>query len=66
MILMSERRAKKCHDAVAHDSVHRTFVSMDGVDHALDGRVQQFVRVLRVSAREQLHRTRDICKHDRY
>jgi hypothetical protein len=63
---MSERRAKKRHDAVAHDSVHRTFVSMDGVDHALDGRVQQFVCVLWVSAGEQLHRTRDICKNDRY
>src|SRR4030095_479421 len=56
VVLVGERRPEQGHDAVAHDLVHRPLVPVYRVHHALEDRVEDATRVLRVAVGEQFHR----------
>ena len=49
MIFVSERRAEQRKNAVAHDLIDRTFIAMDGFDHALKHGMEQPARILGVT-----------------
>ena len=49
VILMGERRTEERHDPVAHNPVHRAFITMDGLDHAFDHRVEKLLSVLGIA-----------------
>ena len=54
--LMRQRRPKQCHDAVAHDLVHRALIAMHGGHEALQYRIEELPRFLGITVGQQLHR----------
>ena len=66
MVFMRNRRPKQGHNAVAHDLVHRPFIAVHGRHHALEDRIEELARLLRVAIGQQLHRAFEIGKEDRY
>ncbi len=56
MVLMGQRRPEQGHDAIAHDLVYRPLVAVHGGHQALEHRVEELPRLLRVAVGEQLHR----------
>ena len=56
MVFMSQRRAEEGHDAVAQHLVHRAFVVMDRVHHALNHRVEEPPGLLRILVGQELER----------
>ena len=60
MILMSDRRAEKGQDPVAHDPVHGALVAVDCLNHAFEHRIEELLCSLGVAVRKHLHRTLDI------
>ena len=60
MILVGERRAEQRHDPVAHNPVHGALVAVDRLNHALEHRVEELLRVLGVAVSKQLHRALDV------
>src|SRR5262249_57041232 len=65
MILVSEWRAKKRHDAVAHDLVDCALVAVHGVHHPFQDGVEKLTRFFRITVREQLHRSLEVGEKDR-
>jgi hypothetical protein len=55
VVFMGHRRAEQRHDPVAHDLVHGALVTVNGLHHVLDDRVEQLPRFLGVAIGEQLH-----------
>ena len=55
MVLVGERGAEEGHDAVAHGLVDGALVTVDGLHHALEHRIEELTRLLRVAICEQLH-----------
>jgi hypothetical protein len=64
VILVRQRRAKERHDAVAHDLVDGALVTVDGLHHVLDDRVEELPRLLRVAVGQQLHRALQVGKQN--
>jgi hypothetical protein len=61
VIFEGERRAKEGHYPVAHNPVHRTFVAVYSLYHAVEDRVEEkLLRRLGVAIGQQLHRTLDV------
>src|SRR6266436_3017829 len=56
VILMGNRRAEKGHDAVAHHEVHGPLVVMHRLHHAIEHRLEDGTRLLRIAFGDQLHR----------
>jgi hypothetical protein len=54
VILVSEGRAEERHDAIAHDLVDSTLVTVHRLHHALDDGIQELARLLGVAVGEQL------------
>src|SRR5262249_58513888 len=54
VILMGNRRAEKSHDAVAHHQVHGALVVMHRLHHALEHRLKDGTRLLRIAFGDQL------------
>jgi hypothetical protein len=63
---MGERGAEKRHDAVAHDTTDRAFVSMHGLHHAVEYRLQKIVRLFRIAVGDQLCRPLHVGKQHGY
>jgi hypothetical protein len=49
VILMGNRRAEKGHDAVAHHEVHGPLVVMHRLHHAIEHRLEDGTRLLRIA-----------------
>ena len=64
MVLVGHRRPEQGHDAVAHDLVDRALVPMHRLDHPLQDRLQEPLRVLRVAPPQQLHGILQIGEED--
>ena len=54
VVLMRQRRAEQCHDAVAHDTMDGAFVAMHRLHHALEDGVEQLLSFLGIAVGEQL------------
>ena len=52
---MRQRRPKQGHDAIAHHLVDGAFVLVHGRHHAVEHRIEQLPRLLRVALGQQLH-----------
>jgi hypothetical protein len=65
VVLVGDRCAKERHDPVAHDLVHRALVTVHGLHHVFEDRVEDFARLLGVTVGEQLHRALQICEQNR-
>jgi hypothetical protein len=66
MIFVGERRTEKRHDAVAHDLVDGALVVMHRLHHALEHRIEQLTRLLRVALDKKLHRALHVCEEHRH
>jgi hypothetical protein len=64
MLLVRDRRAEECHDAVAHHLVDRAFIVVHGLDHPLQHRIEQAPRVLRIAIGQELHRALEVREQD--
>ena len=60
MILVGDGRAKEGHNPIAHNPVHGALIAVDRLNHALEHRVEELLRVLRVAVSKQLHRALNI------
>jgi hypothetical protein len=65
VILMRNRRPKQGHNAITHDLVHGAFVAVHGRHHALQHRVEELARLLRVTVGKQLHGAFEVGKEHR-
>jgi hypothetical protein len=65
VILMRNRRSKQGHNAIAHDLVHGPLIAMHGRHHALQHRVEQLPRLLRVAVGQEFHGAFEIGKQHR-
>src|SRR5215470_1014538 len=54
---MGQRGAEQRHDPVAHHLIHRTLVSVDGLHHSLEYRVEQLAGLLGVAVGKQFEGT---------
>jgi hypothetical protein len=52
VVLVGERSAEECHDAVAHHLVHRALVAVDRLDHTGEHWIEQLPRLLRIAIGE--------------
>src|SRR5262252_8398262 len=66
MVLQGERCTEQRHDAVAHDLIYSTLISMHCFHHALEYRIEELAGFFRVSIREQLHRAFEVGEQHRY
>ena len=62
MILMGQRGAKQGHNAVAQHLIDRALIAVDGVHHAVQGRIEQLPGVLGVAVRQEFHRAFEVGK----
>ena len=62
VVFVRERRAEQCHDAIAHDLVHRALVAVDGLHHVLENRIEELPRLLGIAIGEQLHRALQVSE----
>ena len=60
MIFVRQRGAEQGHDAVAHHLVDGALVVVDRFHHALEHRIQELARLLRVAIGQQLHRAFEV------
>ena len=65
MILVRNWRPKQGHNAIAHDLVHRALIAMHGSHHALQHRVEELARLLRVAVSQEFHGAFEIGKEHR-
>ena len=65
MVFMRNRRPEQGHNAIAHDLVDRAFIAVHGRHHALQHRVEELARLLRVAVGQQFHRAFEIGKQHR-
>ena len=65
VVLVGQRRAEQRHDPVAHHLVDGALVAVDGLHHALEHRVEELPRLLRVPIGEELHRALQVGEEDR-
>jgi hypothetical protein len=66
VIFVGERRAEQRHDAVAHHLVHRPLVTVNGLHHQLENRIEDLARILGIAVGQELHRALDVGKEDGY
>ena len=64
MVFEGNRGAEQCHDAVSHDPGDRSLVAVHCFHHAVDHRIEQSVRLLRIQLGNQLSGTLDVGKQD--
>ena len=64
VVLVGERRAEERHDPVAHHLIHRAFVAVDRLHHALQHGVEDLARLLRIAVGEELHRALEVGEED--
>src|SRR5262245_17967966 len=62
MILMRERCAKERHDSVAHQLIDRALIAVDCLDHAVNHRLEEFLRILGIKVGKQFHRAIDVSE----
>ncbi len=55
MILVGDRRAEEGHNPIAHNPVHGALVAVNCLNHTLEDRVEELLRVLGVAVSKQLH-----------
>jgi hypothetical protein len=60
VVLMRHRRSKQCHDAVAHDLIHRALIAVHSRHQALEHRIQDVPRLFGVAVGEQFHRALEV------
>ncbi len=65
MVFMRKRRPKQGHDAIAHDLVHRAFVAVHGLHHALQHGIEELPGLLRVAVGQEFHRAFEVGKQHR-
>jgi hypothetical protein len=65
VVLVGERGAKECHDAIAHDLVDGAFVAMYRRHHALQHGIEELPGLFGITVGEQLHRALQIGKQHR-
>ena len=65
MILVRNWRPKQGHNAIAHDLVHGPLIAVHGRHHALQHRVEELARLLRVAVSQEFHGAFEIGKQDR-
>ena len=53
MVLVRERRPEQRHDAVAHHLVDGALVTVDGLHHVLEDRVEELACLLGIAVGEQ-------------
>src|SRR5438445_11877128 len=66
VVLVGEGRAEEGHDPIAHHLVHGALVTMDGLHHSLEHRVENLARLLGVAVGQQLHRPLEVGEEDGY
>jgi len=66
MVLMRQRRPEERHDPVAHDLVHRTLVTVDGLHHVLENGIEKLAGFFRVTVGKHFHRPLQIGEEDRH
>ena len=64
VVLVGERRAEECHDAVTHHLVHGALVVVDGFHHQLEDGVEYPLGLLGIAVGQQLHRGLQIGEED--
>ena len=62
MVLVRNRRAEQCEDAVAGGLHDVSAITMDRVDHQLKRWIDDLPRLFRVEVLHQFHRTLDISE----
>ena len=65
VVLVRQRRAEQRHDAVAHHLVDGALVAVHRLHHALEHRVEELARLLRIAVGEQLHRALQVGEQHR-
>jgi hypothetical protein len=60
VILVRDRRAKQCEDAVPRGLCHIALVAMNGVHHQFERRIDDRSRLLGVEVLHQIHRALDV------
>ena len=65
MVLVGERGAEQRHDAVAHDLVDGPLVPVHGFHHVFEDGIEKLARLLRVTVRQELHRTLEVGEEHR-
>src|SRR5262249_53540116 len=63
-VLVSDRGAEECHDAVARVLVDRPFVAVDTVREDPEKTIEEAMPFLGIDTLGELHRVRDIGKQD--
>ena len=66
MVLVGQGGAEERHDPIAHDLVDGALVAMHRLHHALEDRVQELARLLRVPIAEQFEGALDVGKQHRH
>jgi hypothetical protein len=66
VILVRHRRAEERHDPIAHHLVDRPLVTVDGLNHAFEHRVEELPGLFGVAVGEQLHRALQVCEEHRH
>jgi hypothetical protein len=66
VILVREGRAEERHDAVTHHLVDRALITVDGLHHPLENRIEDRARLLGVPIGQQLHRAFEVGEQDGY
>ena len=61
---MGHRRTEEGHDPVAHHLVDRALITVDGLHHPFEHRVEELARLLGVAVGQQLHRSLQVGKQD--
>jgi hypothetical protein len=52
VVLVGQRRAEQCHDAIPYHLVHRPLIPVHGLHHVLKGRVKELARFLGITVGE--------------
>ena len=65
VILVGERGTEQRHDAVAHHLVDRALVAVHRLHHALEHRVEDLARLLRIAVGQQFHGALEIGEEHR-
>jgi hypothetical protein len=65
MIFVGNGRAEERHNPIAHDLINGPLIAMYRGHHALEHRVEERARLLRIAVSQQLHRAFEIGEEHR-
>jgi hypothetical protein len=64
MILMGKRGTEKRHDAISHNPVDHALVMVNGLEHVIENRIEEFLCLLRIAVRYYFKRSYDVGKQN--